>query len=179
MNQTINNKITALTNLIAEIRDKDDETDCLIVELDYLIKHLQQYKKTCESNLILKGEARNGIGTFKSLMNKMGVETCEELPETCFLCRKQFTVKTDRPGMCSECEKFSRCDKVDCKCAGCEDAKHDKEFPDHERCDECYCCIDCGCCECDDDWMCGLCGKEWSQEEEFCPDCSEYGQKYE
>lgn len=112
MNQTINNKITALTNLIAEIRDKDDETDCLIVELDYLINHLQQYKKTCE------------------------------------------------------------------ECAGCEDKKHDKEFPDHGRCDNCHCCIGCGCCDCDDDWMCGLCGEEWSQEEEFCPDCSEYGQEY-
>ena len=29
-----------------------------------------------------------------------------------------------------------------------EDAEHSKEFPSHRRC-ECECCIDCGCCECE------------------------------
>ena len=45
---TINEQTATLTKLIAEIVELDSDKQCLAVELDYLIKHLQKYKQTCE-----------------------------------------------------------------------------------------------------------------------------------
>jgi hypothetical protein len=45
---TINKQTDTLTRLIAEIVELDSNKQCLAVELDYLIKHVQVYKQTCE-----------------------------------------------------------------------------------------------------------------------------------
>jgi len=34
-------------------------------------------------------------------------------------------------------------------CEDCEIRAHQHQFPDHKRCEECYCCKGCDCCECD------------------------------
>jgi hypothetical protein len=44
----INKQFICLTRLIAEIVELDSDKQCLSVELDYLIQHLQMYKQTCE-----------------------------------------------------------------------------------------------------------------------------------
>jgi hypothetical protein len=45
---TINKLTDTLTRLIAETVELDSDKQCLAVELDYLVKHLQRYKQTCE-----------------------------------------------------------------------------------------------------------------------------------
>lgn len=72
-----------------------------------------------------------------------------------------------------------------------EDLEHRKEFPDHERCKKCDCCVGCECCECkcvecgneidfkddydyDDDtgfYHCGACMPEEDQAEKCCECC--------
>jgi hypothetical protein len=44
----INKQTDCLTRLIAEVVKLDSDKQCLAVELDYLIRHLQMYKETCE-----------------------------------------------------------------------------------------------------------------------------------
>ena len=48
-------------------------------------------------------------------------------------------------------------------------SQHEKEFPDHEYCEECDCCVVCVCCECEVD-ICEGCGKK--ENEECLVDCS-------
>jgi hypothetical protein len=72
-----------------------------------------------------------------------------------------------------------------------EDLEHSKEYPDHERCKKCDCCIGCECCECkclecginidfkddydyDDDtgfYHCGACMPDEDQAEKCCECC--------
>jgi len=51
---TINEQTATLTKLIAEIDELDSDKQCLAVELDYLVKHLQRYKQTCEECVAMK-----------------------------------------------------------------------------------------------------------------------------
>jgi len=88
-------------------------------------------------------------------------------------------IKDDDSGLCNVCNKwqpickFQEDDIIKQPCKDCfcdditsdeevEDAKHREEFPDHERCDECDCCIGCGCCECEKEeetkYTCEECG---------------------
>ena len=57
---------------------------------------------------------------------------CDPEEEECFVCHKHFTATRTRSenilGMCVGCEQYSRCDKGDCLCAGCEDKNGGKRF---------------------------------------------------
>jgi hypothetical protein len=77
---TINEQTATLTKLIAEIDELDSDKQCLAVELDYLIKHLQRYKQTCEECVAMK---------------KTHEEEDEEKGATCAECGEHSDIEED------------------------------------------------------------------------------------
>jgi len=75
-----------------------------------------------------------------------------------------YKLAPPRNGMCRICE---------CVLEDQEDEKHRREYPDHGRCDECDCCIDCGCCECEKEESED---GDWDGDLEDTPNCHECGE---
>lgn len=88
---TINEQTATLTKLIAEIVELDSDNQCLSVELDYLIKHLQGYKRTCEECVAME--------EYKCPTDCECAD-CEKNNELCQDCRKR--PKYD-DGVCEKC----------------------------------------------------------------------------
>jgi hypothetical protein len=122
---TINEQTATLTKLIAEIVELDSDKQCLSVELDYLIKHLRLYKRTCEEC----------VAMYKcSHPTDCECADCEKANPLCEDCRKR--PKYD-DGICEKCYDIlqaSICDSEES-----EEEESDEDSEDEEECEHCEC----------------------------------------
>lgn len=90
-------KIATITNLVCEIVDMDKNIDCLNVELNFLIAHLTNYKKTCAECIT------------KAPVNPTPDETNDDDEDVyqCTSCAKTHSIhrvaKCEKQDICCEC----------------------------------------------------------------------------
>lgn len=117
---TINEQTATLTKLIAEIVELDSDKQCLSVELDYLIKHLQGYKRTCEE-CVAMDKCSNCGENPPTTEPKCFADWCER-------CDSSLYSTKDEHCECADCEKANPL---------CQDCRKRPKYDDGV-CEKCY-----------------------------------------
>jgi hypothetical protein len=120
---TINEQTATLTKLIAEIDELDSDKQCLAVELDYLVKHLQRYKQTCEECVAMKKTHE------------------EEDEEKAFRRAEEGGYEFPSNQLCRHCEEkpITRGESLCRSCFLSDVASDDDDEEDAEVCNDCGC----------------------------------------